>query len=281
MNDLHSEPIVQWFIAHGSDFATKSLAAIIVWFIGRRLIKFSVRLLDRKVIRDKKMEPTFARYVLSMVNVALTALLIVGILDMFGVQTTSLAALLAGTGIALGIAWGGMLGHFAAGMIMQVAGPFKVGDYVALAGVEGTVTELGLFGTTIVSIDNVVHIVGNNKVFSDIIKNYSALPFRRVECEARVALGPNMHETMARIGIALCNVNNVMPEPRPDVQISKFTVEGPMIVARACTHNDHYWQVYFDISRIVERELGRAVYPLVPLVPVVPAAPEVPLAAGA
>jgi hypothetical protein len=76
----------------------------------------------------------------------------------------------------------------------------------------------------------------------------------------------------------LCNVNNVMPEPRPDVQISKFTVEGPMIVARACTHNDHYWQVYFDISRIVERELGRAVYPLVPLVPVVPAAPEVPAA---
>jgi small conductance mechanosensitive channel len=268
MNGFQNDPLVQWLSTRGSEFGVKTVLAAIVWFVGRRLIKFVVNVMDRAIVRGKKIEPTLARYLLSIVNVVLTMVLIVGILDMFGVQTTSFAALLAGAGLAVGTAWGGLLAHFAAGVFMQILRPFKVGDYVTVANVEGTVTELGLFGTTIVSVDNVVHIVGNNKVFGDIIKNYSVLPYRRVDCEARVAMGLDVSEALKRIGEAIVTVRNVMNDPRPEVEISKFTVEGPLIVVRAYTHNDHYWQVYFDITRIIERELGRAIYPLVPVVPV-------------
>jgi small conductance mechanosensitive channel len=269
---FQNDPLVQWLSTRGSEFGLKTILAIIVWFIGRRLIRLLIALMDRAIVRGKKIEPTLARYLLSIVNVVLTMVLIIGILDMFGVQTTSFAALLAGAGLAVGTAWGGLLAHFAAGVFMQVLRPFKVGDYVTAANVEGTVIELGLFGTTIISVDNVVHIVGNNKVFSDIIKNYSVLPYRRVDCEARIAMGLDVSEALQRINHAVSTVRNVLAEPRAEVEISKFTVEGPLITVRAYSHNDHYWQVYFDITRIVERELGRAIYPLVPLVPPVGAA---------
>jgi small conductance mechanosensitive channel len=266
-SSFQSDPLWQWFATRGSEFGVKTLLAIVVWFVGRRIIKSIVNFMDRRIVKSGKIDPTLARYLLSITNAALTVALIIGILDMFGVQTTSFAALLAGAGLAVGTAWGGLLAHFAAGAYMQVLRPFKVGDYVSAGGVEGTVTELGLLGTTIVSLDNVVHIVGNNKVFSETIKNFSVLPYRRVDCEARVAMGLDVSEAIKRVEIALASVRNVLKDPRSEVEISRFTVEGPLITVRAFAHNDHYWQVYFDITRIVERELGRAIYPLVPMVP--------------
>ncbi|MGL5004527.1 MAG: mechanosensitive ion channel family protein [Casimicrobium sp.] len=257
--------------SRGSEFGLKTILAIIVWFIGRRIIKAIVNFIDRRMVKSGKIDPTLARYLLSIINAALTVALIIGILDMFGVQTTSFAALLAGAGLAVGTAWGGLLAHFAAGVYMQILRPFKVGDFVSAAGVEGTVIELGLLGTTLISIDNVVHIIGNNKVFSETIKNYSVLPYRRVDCEARVAMGLDVSEAIKRIEVALASVRNVLAEPRAEVEISRFTVEGPQITVRAFANNNHYWQVYFDITRIVERELGRAIYPLVPVVPQVAA----------
>lgn len=264
MTQLYSDPIVQWLSRHGTDFGFKTLAAIVVWFIGRRIIKFVLGFIERAIVRGNKIEPTLARYLVSVVSVALTTVLIIGILDMFGVQTTSFAALLAGAGLAVGTAWGGLLSHFAAGVFMQVLRPFKVGDYVTAAGIEGWVKELGLFGTTIVSIDNVVHIVGNNKVFNETIKNYSALPYRRVDCEARVAFGADINDAIQRIHEGIKSVRNVLTEPHPEVEISRFTVEGPLVAVRAYASNENYWQVYFDVNRIIERELGRAIYPLVP-----------------
>ena len=118
---------------------------------------------------------------------ALNIALVLGILGYFGIQTTSIAAMLAGAGVAIGAAWSGMLGNFAAGAFMLVLRPFKVGDFVSIGGVTGTVHELGLFGTTIVTPDNVLTLVGNGKVFGDTIQNFSALPLapRRAHGAAR------------------------------------------------------------------------------------------------
>ena len=126
-------------------------------------------------------DPTLTKYLGSIVAVMLNIALVLGILGYFGIETTSFAALLAGAGVAIGAAWSGMLGNFAAGAFMLVLRPFKVGDFVAVGGVTGTVKELGLFGTTIVTPDNVLTMVGNGKIFADTIQNFSALPARRVE----------------------------------------------------------------------------------------------------
>jgi small conductance mechanosensitive channel len=109
------------------------------------------------------------------------------ILGYVGIQTTSFAAMLAGAGVALGAAWSGLLGNFAAGAFMLILRPFKVGDFVSIGGQVGTVHELGLFGTTIVTPDNVHTLVGNGKIFGDTIQNFTILA--SPACRTRGATG--------------------------------------------------------------------------------------------
>ena len=268
MGSLNTAQIMDWLATKGADFGLKVLAAIATWIIGRWIISAVLKLVERAINRTGRIEPTLARYLVSIIGVVLNIILILAILDIFGVHTTSFAALLAGAGLAIGTAWGGLLSHFAAGVFLQVLRPYKVGDYVSAGGVEGTVKELGLFGTTIVSGDSVTHVVGNNKIFSDTIKNFSTLPQRRVDCEAKVANGVDINDAVTRLKAALPGVKNVLADPPPEVEIVKFTAEGPLLTVRGYAHTDHYWQVYFDINKTIAYEFGKAGYP-------VPATPQV------
>ena len=170
------------------DLLMKIGAALIFWIVGRWLISKVVHLIQAGMNRNS-IDPTLTKYLGSIITIALNITLVLGILGYFGIQTTSFAAMLAGAGVAIGAAWSGMLGNFAAGAFMLVLRPFKVGDFVSIGGVTGTVHELGLFGTTIITPDNVMTIVGNGKVFGDTVQNYSALPVRRVERTAQLAQG--------------------------------------------------------------------------------------------
>jgi small conductance mechanosensitive channel len=135
----------------------------------------------------QKVDATVLRYIHNIVNVTLNILLVIGILGYFGIQTTTFAALLAAAGVAIGMAWSGLLANFAAGAFLIVLRPFKVGDFVCAAGVTGTIKEIGLFATNIVTPDNVLCVVGNNKIFGDTIQNYTANPYRRVDLKAQLA----------------------------------------------------------------------------------------------
>src|SRR5574343_1444052 len=143
-------------------FGLKLIGAIAVFIVGRWLIHRVTDLIGAGMTRQK-IDPTVQRYLVSFIHVALNITLVVAILGYFGVETTSFAALVAGAGVAIGAAWSGLLGNFAAGICLLVLRPFQVGDYVQVGGVEGTVLELGLFGTTLSTPDNVRTVVGNGK----------------------------------------------------------------------------------------------------------------------
>ena len=149
------------------------------------------------------------KYLGSIIAIALNIALVLGILGYFGIQTTSLAAMLAGAGVAIGVAWSGMLGNFAAGAFMLVLRPIKVGDFVQVGGLVGTVHELGLFATTIVTPDNVFTLVGNSKIFGDTIQNFSARPVRRVERTAQLAGSVDPLDAIARFKAAVAQIPNV------------------------------------------------------------------------
>jgi len=206
---LDLETIRAFVMTRGIDFGTKVVAAIVLWIIGRWAINIIAGLLRKVLGRNERVDPTLAHYLSSILAAVLNLLLVLAILQVFGVQTTSFAALLAGLGLAIGTAWGGLLAHFAAGVFMQVLRPFKVGDFVTAGGVTGTVKELGIFGTTIISPDNVVNIVGNNKIFSDTISNYSATPVRRVELTAKIANGVDPVDAASRLREAIAKIPNV------------------------------------------------------------------------
>jgi small conductance mechanosensitive channel len=259
---MNTEAIWIFLTTQGVDFGLKVIGALIAWGIGRWLIGLAQRMVAAALARGKSMDATLSHYLVSILGVLLNIVLILSILDMFGVKTTSFAVLLAGAGLAIGTAWGGLLTHFAAGVFLQFLRPYRVGDFVTVGGsITGTVKELGLFGTTLVTPDNVITTVGNNKVLSDPIMNFSQLPFRRVDVTAKIANGVDPGQAIARLKDAVSRIANVSTEQPPDVEILQFTPEGPLLAVRPYTHTDHYWQVYFDTHKAIVSTFGAAGYP--------------------
>jgi small conductance mechanosensitive channel len=257
---MDTQSIQTFFTTTATDVAIKVLAALAFWFVGRWLIGRVIALM-RAALDRSHVDPTLIKYLGSIVAVSLNIALVLGILGYFGIETTSFAALLAGAGVAIGAAWSGMLGNFAAGAFMLVLRPFKVGDFVSIGGITGTVHELGLFGTTIVTPDNVMTVVGNGKIFADTIQNYSALPVRRVERTAQLAGGVDPLEAIARFRAAVAKIPNVATDPAPEVNLLDMNLVGPVIAVRPYTHTEHYWQVYFATNEAIVRVCREAGWP--------------------
>ncbi|MCE3000900.1 MAG: mechanosensitive ion channel family protein [Betaproteobacteria bacterium] len=258
---MDMQQITDTIITSLTALGLKILGALAVWIFGRWLISMAVRLVSAALTKQK-VDPTLLRYIGNIVSVALNIVLVVAILGYFGIETTSFAALVAAMGIAIGAAWGGLLSNFAAGAFLVTLRPFKVGDYVKAGGVEGTVMEIGLFGTAINSPDNVLNIVGNNRIFSDTIQNFSTNPFRRVDRTAQLAHSVDVHDAIKRLKEALTRIPNVATEPAPDVEVIDFTPMGPVLAVRPYTHTSHYWQVYFDTNKTITDTFGAAAYPV-------------------
>ncbi|RZI44268.1 mechanosensitive ion channel family protein [Herbaspirillum sp. HC18] len=242
-------------------FGLKVIGAVAVFIIGRWLISMVTRLIGAAMIRQR-VDPTVQHYLVSFIVVALNIILVVAILGYFGVETTSFAALVAGAGVAIGAAWSGLLGNFASGIFLLVLRPYQVGDYVMVGGIEGTVVELGLFGTTINTPDNVKTVVGNSKVIGNDIKNFAANPYRRVELVAQLAGSADLHKAMVLLKDAVSGVANITKVPAVDIEILEFNEFGPKLAVRPYCHTDHYWQVYFDTNRTIADTLGTAGFPV-------------------
>jgi small conductance mechanosensitive channel len=255
--DIH--PFVQNAIPLLTAFALKVVGAIILWVIGRKLIGLARRL----VVRSLKFpfDQTVANYIGTAVSVLLTIALIIALLGFFGIETTSFAALLAGVGIAIGAAWSGLLANLAAGVFLLILRPFKLGDFISAGGILGTVDEIGLFVTTVTTLDNVRTFVGNGKVLGDNIQNFTANPYRRVDLVAQLDNSVSHTEAIRLLKERLRRIPNVVAEPAPDVEILTFTPLGPVLAVRPYCHNDHYWQVYFDTNRSICEVGGDANFP--------------------
>ncbi|MBF2067874.1 MAG: mechanosensitive ion channel family protein [Calothrix sp. C42_A2020_038] len=242
-------------------FGLKILGAIALWIVGQKLIDFATRLL-RRIFRSQNVDATLISYLVNIISVTLRVVLVVALLGFFGIETTSFAALLAAAGVAIGAAWGGLLANFAAGAFLIIFRPFKVGDFICAAGVTGTVHEIGLFVTSITTPDNVMTIVGNNKIFSDNIQNFSANPYRRVDLVAQLNHSVDHNDAIRRLKQRVSAIPNVLSEPAPDVEILKFEAAGPVLVVRPYCNNDHYWQVYFDTNKVIRETFTQAEYPV-------------------
>ena len=245
---------------YGAAFAIKILSAIAFWVIGRWLIGFAVGMVQR-ALGQQRVDPTVLRYVGNFISVTLNIILVIGILGYFGVQTTSLAALIAAVGLAIGMAWSGLLANLAAGGFIIVLRPFKVGDFISAGGVVGTVTEIGLFVTAINTPDNVMTLVGNNKIFSDNIQNFSHNAFRRVDLQAQLSGAADYKAAAALLKERIAGIANVLKEPAVDVEIIEFNLVGPVLAVRPYCHTDHYWQVYFDTNKMIKEALGEGGFP--------------------
>jgi small conductance mechanosensitive channel len=258
---MELKDMLQVAIDVGVRFGIRIIGAIALWIVGRALIGFCGRFIGRW-LTTRHVDATLGLYIASAVSIALNVVLVIAILGLFGVETTTFAAFLAAAGVAIGIAWGGLLSSFAAGVFLVILRPFKAGDFISAGGVTGTVQEIRMFTTTIDSPDNVRTFVGNNKIVGDTIQNFSANPYRRVDLTAQLAHGVDVNEAVGMLRARLVRIPNVLAQPAPDVEILQFTLAGPVLAVRPYCDNAHYWQVYFDTNRTIREAFSTARYPV-------------------
>jgi small conductance mechanosensitive channel len=259
MNDT-VQKYVDMAVQLAMGFGLKLIGALALWIVGRTLVRGVLGVLDRS-LRARKLDETVAKYAHSVASVMLNILLLLAVLSVFGIETTTFAGLFAAAGVAVGVAWSGLLANLAAGVFMIVLRPFKTGDYVVAGGVEGTVHSIGLFVTGIDTPDNVRTYVGNGKVFGDTIKNFSENRYRRVELLAQLSGEADVHLAIGVLKEKLKQIPNVASAPAPDVEILTFTLSGPVLAVRPYCHTDHYWAVYFATNQVIHDELGKLGFP--------------------
>lgn len=259
--DVNLSYIQSFVTTHVLPFGWTVLGALAIWITGSWTIRF-IRTALSRTLAARGMDHTLIGYLDTTTGVLLKILLLVAVLGTLGVATTSFAAIIAAAGVAIGMAWSGLLANFAAGVFLIVLRPFRVGDMISAGGATGEVKEIGVFATTLHTGDNLRVVVGNNKIFSDNIVNYSSNPFRGVDLRAQLAHGVDTKEAMAKLKQAVARIPNVADAPAPLVEILEFNAYGTLLVVRPFCHNSHYWQVYFDTNRTIQAVSTEAGYPV-------------------
>ena len=263
-------------------FGIQVLIAILIFVVGWWLIKLVQRALKRIFTRHR-VEPTLASFINSFVSITLTVVLIVISIGTLGVNTTSVAALLAAGGMAVGMALSGTLQNFAGGLMLLAFKPFKAGDFIEAQGHAGTVIEVNITATKILTKDNRVVILPNGILSNGTINNFSGRPLRRVEWEVSVSYGvdaaackeaimaiinsdkrvlqadTNMNKLYKELHITqyqLSTVNYRMDAiPAPFVALKSLNSSDITFVARAWVRGDDYWDVFFDLQERFYTEL--------------------------
>jgi small conductance mechanosensitive channel len=237
----------------------KLLGSIVLWVVGRWLIRLAIRLTERAMARQN-VDITVIGYARSGLVVLLNVALIVALLGFFGVETTTFAALLAASGVAIGAAWSGLLSNFAAGVFLVILRPFKVGDVVTTAGVTGTVEKVGLFATTLTTVDLVPTTIGNARILADTIQNFSQTERRRVDLVAQLDHSTDPSAAIRNLKNALGRIPNVLDVPAPELGILQFNLSGPVLAVRPYTTPAHYWQVYYETNRVIRETFNTEGY---------------------
>lgn len=263
-------------IENAIDFGLKVLAALLIYLVGMWLIG-RVKSLLHKVFERKQTERTLATFITSFVSIMMTVILVIISVGTLGVDTTSLAALLAAGGMAIGMALSGTVQNFAGGIMLLVFQPFKSGDFIEAQGVKGTVMETSIFSTKVLTTDNRMVVLPNGSLSNGVIDNYSAQALRRVEWKVSVAYGSESQACMDLILQMLDEDERILgsedkrpqlkksvgvklgdtPIPDPFVGLLSLNSNDITFVVRAWVKKDDYWSVFFKYNQRFYDELPK------------------------
>ena len=231
-------------------FGIKLVAAIVVLLLGRWVIKLIKKALT-KVMTRRKMDPSLSSFLMSLVSVLLTFLLIIAIVGILGVNTSSLVALLASAGLAIGMALSGTLQNFAGGVMIMLFKPFKVGDFISAQGYEGVVNEIQIFNTHVLTPDNKEVILPNGSLSTGAMTNFSKQGTRRVDWSFSIAYGDDYDKAKSLL-LRLCDEDGrIQKTPAPFVELGKLNDSSVDITVRVWVDAADYWAVFFSMNEKV------------------------------
>lgn len=257
---LATTPVSEWLPEMVKTYVIplglKIVAAIIVLFLGRWIIRLIKRALT-KVMTRRNTEPSLCSFLMSLVSVLLTFFLILAIVGILGINTSSLVALLASAGLAIGMALSGTLQNFAGGVMIMLFKPFKVGDFIAAQGYEGFVNEIQIFNTHVLTTDNKEVILPNGILSTGVMTNFSKQGTRRVDWTFSFAYGDDFDKAKALLR-RLCDEDpRIQKSPEPFIELVKLNSSSVDFTVRAWVEASDYWGVYFSMNEKVYKAFSQ------------------------
>ena len=250
LSTMSLDTLVNKLIDLSVSFGSKLLVALLVFFIGRWIVKKLNRLVIN-ILTKRHVKASLATFTKSLVSITLNFTLVIIIISVLGIETSSFIALFASAGVAVGMALSGTLQNFAGGVMILLFKPFKVGDYIEAQGQSGTVKEIQIFNTIITTTDNKVIIIPNGGLSTGIMMNYSKESQRRVDWVFGIGYGDSYEHAKTVIARLLDNDPRVLKDPNYFIALTALNSSSVDIVVRAWVKAENYWGVFFDMNEKV------------------------------
>ena len=256
--DKDFESQIKTLEAMAVDYSLDMIGAVAILVIGW-IVAGWVRLAVRKALaRLPRSDATVTSAVSSLARYLVLAVVLIAVLAQFGVQTASILAVLGTAGLAVGLALQGTLSNVAAGFMLLILRPFKIGDYIDAEGVAGTVEEIGLFTTEFVTFDGLYLVVPNGQIWTKAIVNYSRLPTRRLDIAVGISYGDDIEEAQTVLMDLMMGDERVLKEPQPQVMVMALADSSVNLNLRCWATTDDYWQLKFDFTKLAKKRLEKA-----------------------
>jgi len=243
--------VMEQLVAFATTYGIRVVGAILVLLIGR-FVAGLVRRGVRRVLGARQTDPAIVGFVSGIAYYLILIVAVMAALGNFGVETASLVAVLGAAGFAVGFALQGSLANFAAGVMLLIFRPYRIGDYVDVAGVAGTVKEMGIFSTVMTTPDNVRIIIPNGKVFGDTIKNYSAEDLRRVDLLIGIGYGSSIPQAIEVMQGLIKADTRILTDPAPQIAVSELADSSVNLVVRPWVKKADYWDVKFELTQRIK-----------------------------
>lgn len=251
------EKIKNWFLSNGGwQFLVRIALTVIIGFL---IVKLILSIINKIVARSKLKDQKLAgRFIYNIAKVALLVIYFIAVLTVLGIDTSSLVAVLAASSLAVSLALQSIMTNFASGMIIVGNKPFKEGDYISVGDYSGTVTNITLHSTTLVTPDNKVVIIPNSDISGGTVVNYSAMPERRLDLEFTVAYGTNVEKVKKVLTKVLEEHPLVLHDKDYNVRLSAEDASALRFICRCWVKNEDYWTVNFDLHENVVAAFKKA-----------------------
>ncbi len=233
-------------------YGLKVIAAIVVFIVGRWIAKGLSKFAEN-VMNKRQVDPAIVSFVANMTYIALLVFVVLAALGQLGIQTTSFIAVIGAAGLAIGLALQGSLANFAAGFLMIIFRPFKIGDYIEGAGVAGTVETIQIFTTQLQTPDNKTVIIPNAGLTAGNITNYSAKGTRRVDLVMGIGYGDDIDKARTIMADILAKDERIFKDPAPKIAVVELADSSVNFVVRPWVKLEDYWDVYFDTTENIKK----------------------------
>ena len=244
----HWQALIELATSYGLELIAALVILVFGWWLAGRVQKLILRALDRLPRMDATLKP----FLSSLARYAIIAVTLVAVLARVGVETTSIIAVLGAAGLAIGLALQGTLQNIAAGIMLLVLRPFKVGDYIDAGGISGTVDEIGLFTTDMTTFDGVYQSVPNSSLWNTSILNYSRLPTRRMDVPVGIAYEDDVERAMALLLEHLRQDERVLEDPAPQVLVTNLGESSVDLSLRCWSKSSNFWALKFELNKKVK-----------------------------